>query len=279
MTLPVFRSYTQEQLDAQYDQHTLVPDLAPYLKRWQVGGRRAKDKLIVREAIPYGSGPEETVDVFPPASPGGAMHVHYHGGAWRALSSKEAWFLAEPWVTSGYTFVSVNFGLVPQVSLATQVKQARKALAWCHKKASDLKADSGSIIVSGHSSGAHLAAMAALADWGETREKQPDVKTVIVASGIYDLVPVRLSARNKYLSLSESEATDLSPIRHLKERAPFCMVICSRRELQEFQRQSEEFAAALRRRGSVRHQAVKTGTHFDTWDLIAPDLLEPAKVT
>ena len=48
MPIPVFRSYTQEQLDAQYDQHTLVPDLAPYLKRWQEGGRRAKDKLIVQ---------------------------------------------------------------------------------------------------------------------------------------------------------------------------------------------------------------------------------------
>ena len=117
--------------------------------------------------------------MFPSASPGGALHVHYHGGAWRALSSQEAWFLAEPWVASGVTFISVNFGLVPQVSLATQVKQARRALAWCHENASDLKADSGSIIVSGHSSGAHLAAMAALTDWGDTGEKQPDVKTVI----------------------------------------------------------------------------------------------------
>ena len=274
MPKKVFRSYTQEQLDAQYDQHTLVPDLAPYLKRWQEGGRRAKDKLIVQEAIPYGSGSGETVDVFPSASPGGALHVHYHGGAWRALSSQEAWFLAEPWVASGVTFISVNFGLVPQVSLATQVKQARRALAWCHENASDLKADSGSIIVSGHSSGAHLAAMAALTDWGDTGEKQPDVKTVIVASGIYDLVPVRLSARNEYLSLSESEAIDLSPIRHLSEQLPTCLAICSRKELQEFQRQSEEFVAALRRRGSVKYHAVKTGTHFDTWDLITPDLLE-----
>ena len=269
----VFGSYTQDQLDAQYDQSTLVSDIASYFKKWQEGSRRARARLVVKEAIPYGSDSEEALDVFPPASPNGALHIHYHGGAWRALSSQDAWFLAEPWVERGYTFVSVNFGLVPQISLATQVEQSRRALAWCHEKASDLQADPGRIIVSGHSSGAHLAAMSALADWKVTGKKPPDVKAVILVSGIYDLLPVRLSARNNYLRLSDSEASNLSPIHHLREKLPSCVVIWSQQELQEFQRQSEEFVARLRNRCPVKYQAIDLMNHFETWNLITPDLL------
>ncbi|MCZ6859603.1 MAG: alpha/beta hydrolase [Alphaproteobacteria bacterium] len=273
MPRQVFGSYTQEQLDAQYDQRSLVPDLEVYFERWREASKRAEDRLTVREAIAYGPDSNETLDVFPAASPGGGLHVHYHGGAWRALCSRDAWFIAEPWVAQGHSFVSVNFGLVPQVSLAAQVDQARRALVWCYENPADLGFESGRITVSGHSSGAYLASMAALVDWGESKKWQPDVQAVIIASGTYDLEPVRLSARNGYLKLTEAEALALSPVRLLKEQVPPCVVVWASQELQEFQRQSMEFAAALRRRGPVRRHAIESGSHFDTWDLIAPDLL------
>lgn len=271
MSDAVYRSYSQAQLDAQYDQRSLVPDIKPYFERWREEGDRAGALLVPEVGVAYGPGSGEVVDVFRAAGGQGRLHVHYHGGAWRALSSHYGWFIAPPWVAAGYTFVSVNFGLVPQVPLATQVDQARRALAWCGRNAGALGASAARVTVSGHSSGAYLAAMAGLVDWGH---QKPEVQEVVLASGVYDLDPVRKSARNDYLKLGEAEALALSPARRLPSATPPCSVVWSTNELEEFQRQSREFAALLERSGAVSLHPVNVPNHFDTWDLVTPKLLQ-----
>jgi arylformamidase len=266
----VYINYSQDQLDAQYDQRTLVADVAPYFERWQQEGRRVAARLGPGTSASYGGDPSEVIEFFRPPVPARGLHLHYHGGAWRALTSRDAWFIAPPWVAAGFTFASVNFGLVPEVSLATQVRQARCALAWCHANASAIEVDPAQITISGHSSGAYLAAMVSLADWGCP---QPDVQAVIIASGVYDLEPVQLSARNAYLRLNENEALMLSPVRHLRKYTPPCSVLWSTNELDEFQRQSVHCARALEQRGRVQHHPVDVPNHFDTWDLVTPDLI------
>jgi arylformamidase len=149
----------------------------------------------------------------------------------------------------------------------------RHALTWCRDNAKALNVESGRLSVSGHSSGGHLAAMAALVVWEDGAALDPFIDGVIIASGSYDLEPVRLSARNSYLQLSAAEGRALSPIAHLKQNPPPCTVICSRRELPEFQRQSAEMAEALAARGRVRRIESDVATHFDTWELITPDAL------
>lgn len=272
MSGAVYLGYSQAELDAQYDQRTLVSDLRPYLEQWRIRSEAASRRYAPETDIPYGEGPGEVIDLFRPEGGSTRLHLHYHGGAWRRLSSRDAWFVAPPWVEAGYNFASVNFALVPEVSLATQVDQARRALQWCADQASSLGMDPEKITVSGHSSGAHLAALVALADWGRP---QPPVQAAIIASGSYDLEPVRLSARNEYLRLSPSDAAALSPSRHLNPSAPPCVVMWSLNELAEFQRQGECYAALLARRGTVVRHAVDTESHFDTWGLITPDLIAP----
>ena len=267
----VYRRYNQAALDAQYDQRTLVADLGPYLQRWQNDGERAGVSHKPEAGVAYGDNPREVLDIFRPAGPSKGLHIHYHGGAWRLLGSRDAWFIAPAWLARDYTFVSVNFGLVPEVSLATQVDQARKALVWCQKNAIALGMDPGRMTVSGHSSGAHLAAMAGLADWARP---QPAVQAVILGSGLYDLEPVQLSSRNDYLGLSPEDALALSPVRHLRAETVPCSVLWSTNELDEFQRQSEQFARSLTRNGLVQRHPVGVDTHFDTWDLVNPDLIE-----
>lgn len=266
-----FRTYNQAQLDAQYDQRTLVPDMSGYFHQWREEGDRAGTVLKPQAGLAYGTASEETLDIFVPEKPAQRLHVHYHGGAWRALSSREAWFIAPPWVNAGYTFVSVNFGLVPDVSLARQVDQARRALAWCGENAERLGVTPDRISVSGHSSGAHLAALAGLVEWGRIK---PNVEAVLLASGIFDLEPVRHSARNTYLCLGEADARILSPSRMLPETTPPCGVLWSVNELDEFQRQSLEFASCLERTGLVERHPSNVPTHFDTWDLLTPSRLE-----
>ena len=66
---------------------------------------------------------------------------------------------------------------------------------------------------------------------------------------MYELAPVRLSARANYVKFTDDMVEQLSPIRHLDRlRAPL-IVSYGTYETPEFQRQAREFAAAVRTAG------------------------------
>ena len=69
------------------------------------------------------------------------------------------------------------------------------------------------------------------------------MRKALLVSGIYDLLPVRLSARNEYVRLDERLEHEYSPIRHV-ERHPLPVTVgWAEKEGAEFYRQSQEFAA------------------------------------
>jgi len=174
------------------------------------------------------------------------VHVFIHGGAWRLLGKRDSAFAAESFVRSGAHFVALDFGQLPTVTLTEMVHQVRRAIAWLYRNASKLGANPEQIHVSGHSSGAHLAACVAVTAWEDEFGLPSEVvKSVICASGIYDLLPVRLSARNEYVKLDMQIEHALSPIRHLDRLSAKVFVTCGGLESDEFKRQSREFAAAL----------------------------------
>ena len=268
----VYLGMSQTTLDRQYEQRTLVPDVGSYFSRWRDASAATARSYGQPIRLAYGPRPWQYADVFLPEHKGPeGLHIHYHGGAWKALDSESAWWLAESWLAEGWQFASVNFGLVPDISLNEQVTEARQCLAklpsWLQGEGFGLP---GRILVSGHSSGAHLAAMAALTG----RARQAAVDTVILASGCYDLAPVQRSARNDYLSLTEEVAFALSPVHHLLPSPPATLLVWSRNELTEFRRQAELLARAMEYRGAPASTfALDVPTHFDTWELITPDLL------
>jgi arylformamidase len=68
-------------------------------------------------------------------------------------------------------------------------------------------------------------------------------------SGIYDLTPVRPSARNAYVAFDDATVAALSPMRHLGRLSARVIVAYGTCEIPEFQRQNREFAAAVENAG------------------------------
>jgi arylformamidase len=73
----------------------------------------------------------------------------------------------------------------------------------------------------------------------------------MLVSGIYDLLPVRLSARNDYVRLDERLEHEYSPIRHVGRINCPVTVGWAEKESAEFRRQSREFAGALKKTGKL----------------------------
>jgi len=249
----IFRDYDQKALDAQYEQRTFVPHADRIIARWGP----ASDAVRLRIGEPrnerYGPAPIETLDVY---GEGDKAFVFVHGGAWKRQSKRENAFAAEAFVQAGAAFVVLDFALLPSVTLPEMVAQVRRGIEWVRRS---LSAD---IVLCGHSSGAHLAACALI--------KGAAVKSALLASGIYDLLPVRLSARNEYVRLDETSEHEYSPIRHADRIRCPVTVAWAEHEAAEFYRQSQEFSSALKLTGKLTEAMVGKGlNHFELIETLA----------
>ncbi len=68
-------------------------------------------------------------------------------------------------------------------------------------------------------------------------------------SGMHDLTPVRLSARNAYVAFDDATVAALSPIRHLDRLHTPLVIAYGTCENPELRRQNREFAAAVKAAG------------------------------
>ena len=272
MKPPVFRQYDQEALDDAYDQAVYAPNRDQLLARRDVNSRLARERLGEPLRFAYGEGQNEQLDVYRTSS-GGHIHVYVHGGAWRAGRAAQYAAPAEMFVHAGAHYVVLDFDNAPECggNLFVMADQVRRAIAWVYRNASRFDGNAQRLYVSGTSSGAHLAAVAATTDWnGDFGLPADAVKGYTLCSGMYDLQAPRLSKRSAYVAFTDAMEQALSPQRHLERiRAPIVLLYGSR-ETPEFKRQAEEFAAALAAAGkAVALEHAEDYNHFELAETLA----------
>ena len=92
----------------------------------------------------------------------------------------------------------------------------------------------------------------------------------MLASGMYDLKPVRLSKRSKYVNFTDEIEDELSAIRHLDRLNCPIVVAHGTQETPEFQRQARDFAAAVKAAGKPITFIVGEGyNHFEIQETLA----------
>ncbi len=263
--MKVYGDYTQEELNDQYNQLVLVPNQAEYVKQNGIKSAEVRAKLNCTLNVSYGPTLDEVLDIFPAEQPGGPVQVYHHGGAWTVGHKDNHSYIAESFVARGVNLIIPNFSLAPKVALDEIVRQNRAAIAWAYHHAESFGGNRDQLYISGHSSGGHLTGMMIVTDWEKEYGLPRDlIKAATSCSGMYDLEPVRLSHRNEYLFLDERSAHRNSPIHHIPD-APIPLVIgYGTGELDEFKRQSHEFAAAWETAGNPVTRIVMEGrNHFD----------------
>jgi len=91
------------------------------------------------------------------------------------------------------------------------------------------------------------------------------IKGGMCISGMYDLTPVRLSARSGYVEFDDATVATLSPIRHLDHLHGPLILAYGACETPEFQRQNREFAAAVKAAG--KQVRLLVGEHYNHFEL------------
>jgi arylformamidase len=266
----VFLDYDQSALNRQYDQRAWVPNADELIRRYVTASDAVRARLGEPESLAYGAAPVETVDLYRAARAPAPVVVFLHGGAWQRLSKRESAFAAETFVRAGAHFAAVDFAALPAATLADLVDQVRRAVAFLYRNAERLGVESDRIHLVGHSSGGHLAACAMTTDWAALGLPPRMVKAGLCVSGIYDLLPVRLSGRNAYLRLDAASEHALSPQRHLARLGCPLIVAAAEFDAPEFRRQARDFAAAaVDAGGTVRLVEGRGFNHFDFIETLA----------
>ncbi len=257
----VFLDYTQESLDAAYNQLHYAPDGLSVVAKYSELSKDVRGRARFTTHS-YGRSPHETLDFFPSADAGSPILIFIHGGEWRSGAKEMYSFLAPPFVAAGINVVCLDFAPIPTVRMPVMAEQVSAAAEWIYRNGRALGGDPNRIFLAGHSSGAHLAAVLAASEWRGRKVPRDVVKGTVCLGGVYDLYPVLLSYRREYVTLSDMERDALSPALHLG--AVRCPIVVSHgtKETPEFQRQASAFAAALRRK-IFEFVPVQDADHFE----------------
>jgi arylformamidase len=262
----VWLDYDQAGLDACYDQAVWAKNTEQMHRRQNSLAAAARKRLGRPERFVYGPGRMEHLDVFRTARDGAPVFVFIHGGAWKANSSERYAFVAEMFVAAGAHLVLVDFDGVEDTGMRLEpvVDQVRRAVAWVYDNAAAFGGDQTRIHLGGHSSGAHLTGCTLVTNWSDYGVPDTVIAGALCCSGMYDLAPVRLSARSSYVRFDDATVDALSAIRHLERITMPVVLAYGTEESPEFQRQTRDFAAALNAAGKSVHVLVGEGyNHFE----------------
>jgi arylformamidase len=248
----VFMDMDQQELDASYNQLAYEPLMSQVGERLASNSEAMRARIGAPERESYGPSAAEGLDIYRTKQKNAPIFVFIHGGAWLGGAAKDYGYPAEMFVNAGAHYVAIDFIAIKEAGgdLSVMAKQVRRAVAWVHNNAEMFGGDPSRLYVGGHSSGGHLCGVVLVTDWQKEFGLRPNIiKGGLCMSGVYEMKPVALSARRNYVKFSEAMESSMSAMRHIERLQAPITVTYGTFETPEFQRQSREFAAAVKAAG------------------------------
>jgi arylformamidase len=262
----VWLDMDQQALDDAYDQLAYASNRDQVAARRLAASERARAAIGAPQRLAYGPSEYERLDLYRSDRPNAPVSIFVHGGAWRANRAADYAVLAEPFVRGGAHSVILDFINVDEAggSLFPMVEQVRRAVGWVWRNAASFGGDPARLYLISHSSGSHLAGCAVTHDWVKEGFPADILKGATLGSGMYDLAPVRLSKRSKYVKFTDAMVERLSAMRHLDKLATPLILAHGTCETPEFIRQTRDFHAAVKAAGKPAELIVGEGyNHFE----------------
>ena len=180
------------------------------------------------EDIDYGPDPRQRLDVYLPSQPAdnSQVIVFVYGGAWRMGEKSDYKFIGQALSSAGHTVVIPDYRLYPDVVFPDFVTDIVLAIE-AFDSASDSNnkippIDTSSIVLMGHSSGAHSVALIS-ADPSYLADTGTSVKALIGLAGPYDL-PLELEEVASVFALA-TDPDVTNPLRLATDKHPQTLLI------------------------------------------------------
>lgn len=195
-----------------FDISGYVPGSELLADRWatQAESLRASATLDGRAELDqaYGPAARNKLDLFHPAGNAAGLVVFVHGGYWHKFDKSYSSHLAAGPLAAGWAVAIPSYTLAPDARISGITQEIGQAVTFAAERIA------GPVRLIGHSAGGHLVARMICDDSPLPGTIIARLVKVVPLSGAFDLRPVRLTAMNDTLRLSEAEAETESPVLH-----------------------------------------------------------------
>jgi len=234
-----WKAMDRAALDASYNNSKAVPESGEMFKRWVARSAQVRSQHAEHLDLAYGPRPRNRIDYFSAGSNTPVL-VFIHGGFWQMRSKEDFAFLAESFLDSGISVAMVGYPLGPEATMDEIVADTHAAIRYLASHLAELGGDPQRVVVSGWSSGGHLATMVL---------DEPSLRGGVSISGIYELEPLVGSYVNDKLHMDAAAARRSSPILSLPKTSKQLDLFAGSAELGEMRRQTADYAEARRAAG------------------------------
>jgi arylformamidase len=198
----IWATLDQAQRNAAYDNNAAVANSASLIEARNAASATYRKAHPGALDIPYAPRARTAFDLYPAPDPKAPCLVFIHGGYWLRNSRELFAAYAEGLSLVGWSIAAPGYTLAPEASLTAIVEEIGAALDWLADQG-PAHGVAGPVVIAGWSAGAQLAAL---------HLKHQRVAAGLAISGVYDLAPLRDTALNDVLKLTDEEIATLSPV-------------------------------------------------------------------
>lgn len=212
--------------------------------------------------IAYGHHPQQAMDVYFPIKAltdktPAPLIVMVHGGAWSRGDKNNAAVVknkVDYWTKQNWIFISINYRLVPDVTVQQQTQDIAEALIYIQKQAPNWHADSKRLVLMGHSSGAHLVSLLTTRPLWLTSQPQPWRATVALDSAAYHVEKIMQTRHARLYDQAFGDQPSnwraLSPTFQLQQALPAFLAVCSTTRPDQPCAQAQQFIQQAQKLGT-----------------------------
>jgi len=249
----IWETMDRATLDRAYNNSAAVPESGAMFKEWLVRSEKVRADHPEHLDMAYGPRQRNKIDYFS-AGQDTPVLVFIHGGFWQMRSKNDFAFLAESFLSSGISVALVGYRLGPDATMDEIVADAHAAIRYLAAELPKLGGDPRRVVVSGWSSGGHLATMVL---------DEPSLRAGLSISGIFELEPLLKSYVNDKLHMDAAMAQRNSPILQLPKSSKQLDLFAGSAELPEMRRQTADYASARRAAGlPVQYAEIPGANHY-----------------
>lgn len=207
--------------------------------------------IQVTREISYGQNPKQRIDIYAPTNPNHSpVIVMVHGGAWKngdKTMSKVFLNKVNRWVNQNFIFVSVNYPMLPEYRAYEQAESVATAIAYVQKNATQWGGNPESLILMGHSAGAHIVSLlSSNPQLVMNAGGSPWLGTVSLDSAAMDVPKVMSSRHLDFYDDAFGKDTSMwqkaSPYHQLTQQARPLLAVCSTQRSDKPCLQAENYA-------------------------------------
>jgi acetyl esterase/lipase len=200
--------------------------------------------------------------------------IFVHGGTWQEGDRSQGPKRVRLFTDAGFVYVSIDYRLVPSVRIEDELVDVEHAIKWVSDHIGDYGGDGGNIQLFGHSAGAHLVTLTAIAPRSVAQGLvQSGAVRSVYASDLHSYDFIRFGelynwnippAIARALGTDRARIAALSPLQQLRPgvRNPAFLIGYSSQRSAALRRETAiEFATALRQAGG--YAELLDGTRFN----------------